>query len=119
LWAGILGDKLNGPYVLLQRLTGHSYLNFIVSTLLELLEDVPLRGRAQMWFMHDGAPPHFTITVREHLHNTYPEQWIGHGGTITWPMRSPNLNLLYFFLWGHLKSVVCATAVSDVADLQQ
>jgi hypothetical protein len=22
-------------------------------------------------------------------------------------------------LWGHLKSVVCATAVSDVADLQQ
>jgi hypothetical protein len=31
----------------------------------------------------------------------------------------PYLNLLDFFLWGHLESAVCATAVNNVADLQQ
>jgi hypothetical protein len=84
LWAGILGERLIGPYVLLQRLTEHSYLNFTVNTLPELLEDVPLGRRAQMWFIHDGALFHFTITVREHLQNTYPERWVGRGRTIAW-----------------------------------
>jgi hypothetical protein len=46
LWAGILGDGLISPYILPQRLTGCSYLNFIVSTLPELLEDVLLGRRA-------------------------------------------------------------------------
>jgi hypothetical protein len=52
--------------------------------------------------MHDGTPPHFTIAVREHLHNTYPERWVGCIGTITWPPHSPDLNPLDFFLWVHL-----------------
>jgi hypothetical protein len=38
---------------------------------------------------------------------------------MAWPPRSANLNPLDFFLWGHLKSVIYATAVNDVADLQQ
>jgi hypothetical protein len=119
LWAGILGDRLISPYILLQRSAYCSYLNFIVSTLPELLEDVPLGRRVQLWFMRDGALPHFTITVREHLHNTYTERWVGHGETIAWPLHSCDLNLLDFFLWGHLKSVVYATAVNNVEDLQQ
>lgn len=47
----------------------------------------------------------------ELLHNIYPE-W-----TITWPLHLPDLNMLDFFLWWYLKSIVCA--VIDVVGLKQ
>jgi hypothetical protein len=53
--------------------------------------------------MHDGAPPHFSIAVREFLDNMYPARWIGWGGPIVWPRRSPDLNPVDFHLWGHEK----------------
>jgi hypothetical protein len=34
-------------------------------------EDIPLAVRAWMWYMHDGAPAHFSRTVRSVLSNTY------------------------------------------------
>ncbi|EFN69121.1 hypothetical protein EAG_14837, partial [Camponotus floridanus] len=55
-------------------------------------------------FMHDGAPPHYTGIVREYLTNNFGNKWIGRGGPIPWPARSPDLNPLDFFFWGHLKT---------------
>lgn len=96
VWAGILGDTLLGPYVLPERLNGATYLDFLVNVLPEYLDVVPLDIRRQMWFMHDGAPAHFTGAVREFLNNSYP-RWIGRGGPTAWPPRSPDLNPLDFF----------------------
>jgi len=31
---------------------------------------------------------------------------MGRGGPILWPARSPDLNVLDYFLWGHIKSLV-------------
>jgi hypothetical protein len=59
----IIGDVLVGPHVLPQWLTGNSYRHFLENDLPTLLEDLPLAIRAHMWFMHDGASPHFSITV--------------------------------------------------------
>jgi len=47
-----------------------------------------------------------------------PEKWIGQGGPTEWSAPSPDLNLLDFYLWGHLHSAVCATEFSDVQDLK-
>ena len=33
---------------------------------------------------------------------------IGQGGPVPWPARSPDLNPLDFWLWGHLKAMVYA-----------
>jgi hypothetical protein len=63
VWAGIVGDCLVGPNVLPHRLTGNHYRD----ELPELLEDVPLAVRARMWYMHDGAPAHFSRAVRDVL----------------------------------------------------
>ena len=60
----------------------------------------------------DGAPPHFSNVVRNHLDNRFPNQWIGRGGPHFWPPRSPDLNPLDFFLWGYLKSLVYSTPVT-------
>ncbi|XP_036149084.1 uncharacterized protein LOC118647750 [Monomorium pharaonis] len=68
-----------------------------------LLEDIPLHVRGNMIFQHDGAPAHFSRRVREILDDRYPNRWMGRGGPIAWPPRSPDLNVLDYFVWGHIK----------------
>jgi len=118
VWLGILGDRLIGPVVLPDRLTGPAYQNFLMNTLPPLLEDVPLNLRAASWFMHDGAPPHFSLAVREYLNQMYQERWIGRGGPVAWPPRSPDLNPLDFFIWGYLKSLVYAEPINNLEQLE-
>lgn len=69
VWAGIVGDCLISPYDLPQHLIGNIYRDFIVNILPVLLDNVPLAIRATMWFMHDGAPAHFSRIVRDVLNN--------------------------------------------------
>ena len=35
---------------------------------------------SQMYFQHDGAPPHYTRHVREYLNESFPNRWLGRGG---------------------------------------
>jgi hypothetical protein len=53
VWAGIVGDHLLGPLVLLARLTGNDYLLFLREELPVMLEDVPLTVWQKMWFQHN------------------------------------------------------------------
>lgn len=119
VWIGIVGDFLIGPHFLPPRLNGQQYRHFLEFELAELLEDVPLAERAGMWFMHDGAPPHFSIAARQFLDVRYGRRWIGRAGPQSWPPRSPDLNPLDFFVWGHLKSLVYKTAVINEEELRQ
>lgn len=118
VWAGIIDDYLIGPFFLPRRLDGQSYLQFLQEELPLLIEDLPLLLRNQMWLMHDGAPPHFSVRVREFLNHTYHNRWIGRGGTQSWPPRSPDLNSLDYFLWGHLKSLVYAVPIQTEDELR-
>ena len=113
VWAGIIGNNLIGPFVFEERLNGEIYLQFLQQNLNNLLEDVPLDRRMQMWYMHDGAPPHFNRLVRQHLTNVFGPRWIGRGGPVLWPPRSPDLNPLDFYFWGHLKELVYSTPVNS------
>lgn len=70
-----------------------------------------------MWFQHDGAPPHFSVDVRNHLNATFHGRWIGRGSRTPWPARSPDLNSLDFFVWGYLKSLVYETPVDTDMEL--
>ncbi|GFV42596.1 uncharacterized protein TNCV_1316011 [Trichonephila clavipes] len=108
IWAGILGDHLIGPYILPDRLTGPRYLIFLEQVLPELLDSAHVTAvtRTSMWFQQDGAPAHFSISVRNHLNATCGERWIGRGGTVHWPPRSPDLSCLDYFYWGQMKSLV-------------
>jgi hypothetical protein len=77
-----------------------------------LLDDIPLVFPVNDWFHHDGAPPHFNQQAREILDQQYPDPWIGRGGPRHWPPRSPDLNPLDFFLWGHVKNCVYSQPVN-------
>jgi hypothetical protein len=56
---------------------------------------------------------YFCRAVRDVLSNTCHDRWIGRGGPTAWRPRSPDLNPLDFYLWGHLKPVVYAAPVAQ------
>ena len=70
VWCGVLGNKLTGPFVFDENLTGNRYEAFLRNQLPGLLEDIPLIIRSQMYFQHDGALPHYTRHVREFLNES-------------------------------------------------
>lgn len=84
--------------------------------------ETSLRIRCKVWVCRLGfiygscvtVLTTFFLAVREFFNNLFPEQRIGRGGPTAWPLRSPDLNTLDFYLRGHLKSTVCATEVSAV-----
>ncbi|KAL6418019.1 hypothetical protein ACFW04_012400 [Cataglyphis niger] len=77
IWAGIIANRIIGPYFLPPRLTGEVYTNFLEHQLPELLED--------------SSPP------RNILNAYYPNKWMGRDGPIIWPARLPDLNVLDYF----------------------
>jgi len=66
-----------------------------------------------MYFHHDGAPPHYTRRMREYLNESFPTCWLGRGGPVAWPPRSPDLTLLDYYLWGHMKTLMYETKVDS------
>ena len=52
---------------------------------------------------HDGAPPHFATLVRDSQNRHSSNRWIGRGGPIIWPPRSPDLSIPDFWLWGQIR----------------
>lgn len=121
VWGGIIGNFLIGPVFLPARLNGVAYHRFLAHELPPLLEEIPIAMRQRMWYMHDGAPAHFSLIARNWLNrpNHYANRWIGRGGPINWPARSPDLNPCDFYLWGHCNALVYTTPIQDVADLRQ
>ena len=80
-----------------------------------------------MYFQHDGAPsraeydvgePHHTRHVREYLNESFPNRWLGRGGTVAWPPRSPDLTPHDYYLWGHMNTLVYETKVDSLAALR-
>ncbi|KAJ4446056.1 hypothetical protein ANN_12742 [Periplaneta americana] len=67
MWASIIGDRLVGPHVHVNRLTGQAYTNFLENTNPHVLEDTPLINRQHIHFLHDGALAHFSRTARRYL----------------------------------------------------
>src|SRR5207253_682392 len=120
VWCGILGDRVVGPVFYDGTLNRHRYRELILNGIVtEIVETIPLQTYRQTWFQHDGAPPHFAVITRQWLDEVFPGRWIGRGGPIAWPPRSPDLTPLDFFLWGHVKSVVYDTPTTTLLNLQQ
>ncbi|KAJ4433971.1 hypothetical protein ANN_16290 [Periplaneta americana] len=101
-----------------RRLTGQAYTNFLENTIPHVLEDTPLISCQHIHFLHDGSHAHFSRAARRYLDRRFPDRWIGRCGPIAWPPRSPDLNTLDFYLWGHLKSLVYSSSVPDLESLR-
>ena len=74
--------------------------------------------RERLHLQLDGAAPHYAKKVREWLDAQFAGRWIGRGGPIGWPARSPDLTPCDFFLWGYVKSRVYAVPVTTMEQLK-
>lgn len=117
IWGGIIGNHIIGPFAFEGNVDGPSYLQMLEQNVVPALIQLGF-APDQVIFQHDGAPAHFTLVVRDYLDDTF-EAWIGRGGDIAWPARSPDLNPLDFFLWGHLKHEVYLEPPEDIDNLWQ
>ncbi|GBN39250.1 hypothetical protein AVEN_167095-1, partial [Araneus ventricosus] len=80
--------------------------------------DLPLSDLRNVWFQHDGAPPHKVSSVQKYNWDTFQQQVIGYGGSVEWPPRSPDLNPMDFFLWGYIQQRVYATPKPTLQELR-
>ena len=119
VWCGIYNGQIIGPYFFDGHLTGGVYNEFLTTQLPILLEDVPLHNRHTMWYQHDGCPAHNAGINRQELNTTFPGRWIGRGGPVHWPARSPDLTPLDYYLWGYLKDQVYRTEPTTREDMKQ
>lgn len=117
VWIGIYGNHVFGPYFLPQRVNSQNFLQFFEEEHANMWEDIPLNLRGQSWIQLDGCPAHYGRNVRNWLNNNYPGRWIGRGGPVAWPPRSPDLTPLDFFVWGFIKEKVYTTPVNTLDEL--
>lgn len=118
-WAGIVGTHIIGPFFFDANVTGETYLDMLLGNILPALHRNGFDSQ-DICYMHDGAPAHITADVRQCLDDSF-HSWIGRGnGTglfLNWPPRSPDLNMLDFFLWGVLQHRVFIQEHASIEDL--
>ena len=119
VWAGIRDNVLLGPRFLPPKLNSQNYLQFLIDSTPDLLDDLPIAQRNNLYYQQDGAPAHYGRIVQEWLNHNYPHRWIGRNGPIAWPPRSPDLTPLDFYLWGHLKDLVYSAEIQTREQLVQ
>jgi len=118
VWCVVNGDQMIGPYIF-PRLTGDIYTSFLQDEQPAVLENVPLQILWQMYYQHNGPPPHFSQVIRQYLNHNFPNRWIGRGGAQNWPPWSPDLNPLDYHMGGYMKAMVYAHEMNTTEILQQ
>lgn len=130
VWAGIIGNEILGPVFLPPRMDGPAYLDFLNGFITDYLDNLPIARQVQLWYQHDGAPPHRTIAAKARLNVLFDQKWIGFvsrrdnihnnvNGPRHWPPRSPDLTPLDFFLWGYLKDRVFDRPSMNAENMRQ
>lgn len=116
VWCAVSKYGVIGPFFFNeQTVRGENYVAML-STFME--ENVPVAIIQRGYFQQDGAPAHYSLMVRDYLNNTFGRRWIGRGGPLPWPARSPDLTPCDFWLWGMVKDRVYASKPHDMDDLK-
>lgn len=107
VWCGILGDRIIGPFFFNNTINAERLLNFFDNELWEIIENLPLNVRQEMYFQLDGASVHNSWMVRGWLNEHFPLRWIGRNSPYEqWPPRSPDITPMDFYFWGTVKNKV-------------
>lgn len=119
VWCGMIDRHILGPIFIEGKLTGERYLQLLQHEIEQCIDELPLNIAARIIWQQDGAPPHSRADVRNFLNMEYPEGWIGNGGTISWPANSPDLTVMDFFFWGHIKNVIYQTPCYEIEEIKE
>ncbi len=105
VWVGFTASYALEPFFYDTTVNQHNYAAMLINHVI-----TQLRRRRKMRtviFQHDGAPPHYALSVRDVLAQHFGEnRVIGRGYGHPWPPRSPDLTPVDFYFWGTLKARV-------------
>jgi hypothetical protein len=117
VWAAIGRQGVVGPFFFEENVNGANYLNLLQQCFIPVVQH--WASFNQMIFQQDGAPPHWSLAVRNYLTATFPARWMGRASpNYPWPPYSPDLTPMDFFLWGFIKSRVYSTPIADKTELR-
>ena len=85
----------------------------------QLMEEMPLHVRMNIWMQHDDAPSHYDLCSRQVMNEIFDEKLIGRDGPVAWPPRSPDLTSPDYFLWGFVKERVMAVAPTTPDNMKE
>lgn len=94
-------------------------MNILRNLETDYLDNLPLEVHRNLFYQHDGAPPHGGYLIDNFLQNIFDDRWIANNGPFLWPPRSPDLSVLDFFIWGAIKDRVYNTPVTTMEDCMQ
>jgi hypothetical protein len=115
VWCAISKKGIIGPYFYEnENVTGETYKKMLRYYFFPKLRDYS----SDVIFQQDGAAPHFAVIVRQYLNYKLPGRWMGRGGPISWPARSPDLTPCDFFLWGYIKDYVFSELPTSIVELK-
>ncbi|KAK3910111.1 UDP-N-acetylenolpyruvoylglucosamine reductase [Frankliniella fusca] len=119
VWAGLLHDRIIGPFFFEENVNAENYTDFLMHELDDLLDGTPLAVRRAVWFQQDGHPAHTSLAARAALGVKFPQRWIWlHSPTQEWAPRSPDLAEPDFYLWGMLKGRMTPPLPANAAELE-
>jgi hypothetical protein len=88
VWYGMMKYRIIGPFFFIEpTVTGNIFLDMSEQFAVPQL----LPQQPNVIFQQDGAPPHWSLNVRDFLDRTFPQRWIGRDGPNRWPPRSPDI----------------------------
>lgn len=120
VWLGVLAHHVIGPFYIDGNLDGQKYLRLLEQHVLPEIQRVSGAGINNIWFQHDGCPSHYTREVTQFLDTHFTNRWIGRGGAINWPPRSPDLAPNDFHLWPHIvNKIYGSTKYNNLEELKQ
>lgn len=114
----LLMDNKCVYHVYNENLNEVKYLDILQTVVTDFIDNLPLNLACRVWYQLDGAPAHCTELISNQLNVMFEDRWIRRRGPWNWPPRSPDLNPLDFFLWGHIKnSVYDGTSINTPEEL--
>lgn len=108
VWMGFTAKFSLTPFFFDSTITSDTYLTMLREHVRPQISQK--RKLSSVVYMQDGAPPHFALSVRDYLCNTFSEsRVISRGCLRPWPPRSPDLSPLDYWFWGTLKARIFHT----------
>ena len=119
VWCDLVYGHLIGPYFYEQNLTAQAYFNFLRSQLLTLLQVLPNDVVQRIYFQQNDCPSHnarIVVISKFKIRKTLVE----HLQTNSLATSIPRFVITrFFFLWGHLQSIVYAVSIQNMEYLKQ
>ena len=118
-WVGVVGNKVLPVHWFEEKkgVNGEAYLSLLKDKVWPAVRSVA--NRKNLYFQQDGATPHTTNQVMEFLHNKFHGRVISRKADFEWPPKSPDLNPLDYWFWGHCEAEVLRTKPTTLDELKE